>query len=330
MSIAWRHRWDKVTQVDLRSSLWTHENCKTVTDFPQHIVNTLSLSKPSFMYASMKLTPALYEFRIVMKPGVPCSCSVEVVDVRADGTRTVRNSSATESSMQQTFRWMVTTDSNVELRLRFNHKVTMRVVSFEKVVVCSRSKLTMPFKSNIMSGVQTVANLRYRLNDLHRMLKMAHFAINWLRTIDSLVTDLLQTISSPLWDPEEGAHEFALMAQTLHDTLVDQAPSTFFATNSYYRINLDSQLRLPLISRTLLSRLSDCIMEDRLEERKTEVIASMHHSLHYINFMTVEYVEFKQKLQDKISSNIRHDEVCSIDTIDLSLGAQAPLAPAHV
>ena len=332
MSVSWNaiNRWDKQTRVDLRSSMWTCENCKIVTDFPQTVVNTPTLGKPSFMYAALKLTPALYDFNICMQKGAPCSCTAEIIEVMAGGERKSRNRCAAESDVQQTLRWMVTADSNVELRLRFNDREAMRVVSFDRMVVRSRRKLAMPFKTHVLSGVQTMVRLTYRLNDLHRVLKMAHYAINWLRTVDSLVTDLLNTISSPLWDPTENTHEFAHMAQTLHDTLVGQAPRNFFATNSYYRIQLDTQLRLPLISRTLLARLSDCIMADNLEERKQDVLASMHHSLHYINFMIVEYVEFKQKLQDKISKNGGRDEVGAIDTIELPLGALPALAPTRV
>lgn len=321
--------WNTCTRVDLGTSLWTYNNCKMVTDFPHVVVATPTLGEPSFMYSALKLTPALYDFEMHSQPRMPCTCNVEIVEVAADGTTTTRNRSANGVGVQQTLRWLVTADTNVELRLNFDSKCTIRTVSFDHVTVRSRKRLSIPFKRNILSGVQMPVRLSYRLADLHRVLKMIHYALNWLKTADSLINEIIATISTPLWDFEDSQHEYAHMAQTLNQHITEHLPQTLFATNSYYRIQLDPQLRLPLISRTLITKLSECIMAKEFEAQKTTIVASLHHSLHYINFMLIEYVEFKNLLQNKISRNNDDlDEICSIDTIHLPGDTANALRPA--
>ena len=324
------NRWNMTCRVDLRSSLWTYENCKAVTDIPRHVVHTTALGKPCYMYTSIKLTPALYDFDIRMAQGVECSCTAEIVEVMPDGTRRSRNRCATAGDVRQTLRWMVLVDSNVELRLRFNEKHAMRVVSFDHMIVRSRRKLVIPFQKNVLSGVQTMVRLSYSLSDLHRVLKMMHGAMSWLKVVEGMTKDMAHTIASPLWDPSDNPHAFADMVQTLRTTLVEEAPDALFATNSYYKISLDAQLCMPLISRTLITNLSDCIMARDILERKDEVLAALHHALHYINFMFIEYVDFKQRLQDKVAHNNRVDEVGVIRTVDLPLEFATALKPAAV
>ena len=322
--------WSECTRVDLGTSLWSYNNCKMVTDFPAVVVMTPALNEPSFMYSALKLTPALYDFDIRSKPNMQCTCNIEILEVDTNGNTTTRIRSANANGIQQTLRWLVIADTNAELRLNFNSTCTMRTVSFDHVVVRSRKRLSLPFKRNILTGVQMPVRLSYRLVDLHRVLKMIHYALNWLKTTDTLINEILATISTPLWDFEDSQHEYAHMAQTLNDHITENLPQTLFATNSYYRIQIDPQLRLPLISRTLVTKLSECIMAHEFEAHKTDIVASLHHSLHYINFMLIEYIDFKNRLQNKISRNSDDlDEVCSIDTIHLpSTAATNALRPA--
>jgi len=161
---------------------------------------------------------------------------------------------------------------------------------------------------------------------------MVHSGMKWLKTVEGLINDVISTIASPLWDPCDNHHVFSEQATSLRTALVDEAPLPLFATNAYYRISLDSQLRMPLISRTLVHNLSDSLLTRDFADdvQKAKVLDDMHHALHYINFMLIEYVEFKQKLQEKIARNNRMEEVGTIRTVDLPLEFSAAIKPAAV
>lgn len=310
----------KHTTVDFASTAWTYHNCKMVFDHP-YTVRTLDLQKPCYMYALLKLSPGLYLFRVNSNSYQP-NCKLELMERDAadgDGYGDAKAPHRQQSCMchaRTDLRALMVVDTNVEMRLTFTTRVDRRVPSFKNMEVRIKQHIVMPLRpGKVGCGSSTKYPVRYNLPDMQFILKKVLYAINWFETLESDIDQLIQLVANPLWDISDptSAYEYAHLTQEIESSIVDKLPHTFVTSSFRYTVRMFTHMRFPLISQTLITELTSCFRKKDVDQ--DAVAAVLRQSLRYINFMLVEFSEFKQQLADKITALRPEDEKLSVVTV---------------
>jgi hypothetical protein len=304
------------TSIDFESTLWTYENCEMVHDNPLTVRTHHRAAGGSFMYASLKLSPGLYVCTVKCSSHV-ANCRLEIIqrlkDYDGDDSNNWKNvelsrltrvcsSKQPEGDLQV----LVSGDTDAEVRIVFSDdgRAPMRVLvpSFQELQLRFRNRVPMALKTNIPSGYYKPKPIEYSTLDLQRMVKRVHYVINWLSTLDEQINSVLRLASNPLWDMDEptNAFDYTQAMQGIQNALSTETPNAFVATSCCYSVFLCPGVRIPLISNTLVTELLGCINQGSLDS--TALVRTLHHSLKYINFMMVEYAEFKQLITERIAT----------------------------
>jgi hypothetical protein len=293
------------TLVDLPSTMWSYENCKLVFDHP-HTLRTTTLGQESYIYSYIKLLPGMYVCTVRSAP--TANCRLEIIHREKDGddddsnnwqNRIVRRHGCLCANTTD-LKILNTGDTDVELRIIFDPHQDLRVPSFLKMEVRSRQRVAMPLKGKIRSGLYKPHPLRYGAMDIHKILKKINHVIRWLETLDDHINQLLRLIMDPLWDMDDAlsAFEYTSIAQEIQNALSTQLPHTFLASSYCFSVFLFPGVKIPLMSNTLVTELTACIGTTQMHIGK--MVDVLRHSLKYINFMNVDYIEFKQCVSDKL------------------------------
>ena len=295
------------TVVDFHSTLWSFENCKMTFDHP-YTIKTLELGKDSYMYSYLKLLPGMYICTVKSK-GV-ANCRIELIQREKDYDDNDANNHKNRilhrhgclCAHSTDLKLLNTGDSDVELRLVFDPYCDIREPSFVKMEVRSRQRIAMPMKSKIHSGLYKPRPLRYGSLDIHTILKKVHYVINWLESLDENINQILRMISNPLWDIDTNtsAFDYTHYMQEIQNALSVSLPHTFLAKSHCFSVFLFDNIKIPLLSNTLVSELTQCINKKTVDTHK--MLSVLRHSLKYINFMMVEYIEFKTNVAKKLVS----------------------------
>jgi hypothetical protein len=290
------------TVVDFKTSMWSFHNCKMIFDAP-YTVKTLDLHQPEcYMYSVLKLTPGYYLCRVNSAPHAAGNCRLELLERDdSDGTATkIERRHGCLCTKKNDLKLLITHDSNTELRLTFDPMISTCVPSFHNMEVRMRQHIVMPFKTNIRSGMYTLPPMRYDSHDMHIVLKKVHYVIHWLSTLDKDVSELMTMLSDPLLDIEQQltSCEYTQIVQQIQRSITECLPESFIATSFHFSVNLFPDLRFPLISATLIKELDQCISASSINP--TKMVGILSHSSKYLNHMLCEYIEFKQKLSDKM------------------------------
>jgi hypothetical protein len=292
----------KHTTVDFRTTAWSYENCKMVFDHP-HTVRTLDLRKPCYMYAMLKFTPGLYLCRVNSVSHQP-NCKLELLERASDESRAVQRRNGCMCHSVADLRVLLAVDTNVELRVTFTTQVDRRVPSFGSMEVRVKQHICMPLRvAKVCGGSSKKHVVRYDLPDMQFILKKVLYGIHWLESLEADVDALIQLVTNPLWDVREpsSAHEYAHLVQEIQSAIVDRLPLTFVTGSFRYTVQVfNRDMRFPLISQTLVTELARCVRTDTLDQEA--IAAVLRQSLRYINFMLVEFAEFKQQLTTTITS----------------------------
>jgi hypothetical protein len=196
---------------------------------------------------------------------------------------------------------LVTGDTDVELRIVLDGNVDICVPSFDCLEVRARRKIVMPMKTSIRSGLYKPHPVRYTTIDLHRMLKKVQYVLQWLKSLETTLNDVLRMIANPLWDIDENtsAFDFTHFMQLIQNAITIELPEAFVAHSFCFSIQLFPDVRAPFISETLIKKLTACINVQKIDQ--IELSNVFRHSIKYINFILIEYIEFKECLLQKIS-----------------------------
>ena len=304
----------KHTTVDFASSAWSFENCKMVFDHP-YTVKTLDMRKPCHMYALLKLSPGLYLFRVKCHSNQP-NCKLALIardrpdDIENPASHSCMCHSVTDLKM------LLVVDTNVELRLSFTSRVDRRVPSFTCLEVRTKQHIVMPLRvAKVRGGNCHKCPVKYNLLDMQFILKKVLSTIHWLEALESDIDQLIQLVANPLWDITDAtsAHEYEHLAAEIETAVVERLPHTFVTNSFRYAVRMFTSMRFPLISQTLITELTRCFRQRTVDHDATAAI--LRQSLRYVNFMLVEFAEFKQQLADKITSLRPDDERTSMVTI---------------
>ena len=90
-------------------------------------------------------------------------------------------------------------------------------------------------------------------------------------------------------------------------------PDSFVAKSFCFSVFLCPGLKVPLLSQTLIKELTTCINMEPVDT--AQISRVFRHSLKYINFMVVEYLEFKGCIEtniNKLKSDVQHIDWNSI------------------
>jgi hypothetical protein len=308
----------KHTTVDFASTAWSFENCKMVFDHP-YTVKTLDLRKPCYMYALLKLSPGLYLFRVKCNSNQP-NCKLELIERdqsedigHPDGCR------ASHSCMCHSvtdLKKLLVVDTNIELRLSFTSRVDRRPPTFACMEVRTKQHIVMPLRvTKVRGGNCQKCPVKYNLLDMQFILKKVLYTIHWLETLESDIDQLIQLVANPLWDINDAtsAHEYGHLATEIESAIVERLPHTFVTNSFRYAVRMFTNMRFPLISQTLVTELTRCFRQETVDQDATAIV--LRQSLRYVNFMLVEFAEFKQQMADKITSLRPEDERSSMITI---------------
>ena len=309
-----RHSQVPQNTIDFDSTLWTCEHCEVVHDNPV-TVRTHRGTHGSFMYTALKLTPGLYVCTVKCSTHV-ANCRIDIIqrvkDYDEDDSNNWQNtelnrltrvcsSKQTEGDMQM----LVSGDTDAEVRIVFSDDRDtgrLMVPSFQSLQLRFRNRVPMALKTHIPSGYYKPKPIEYDTLDLQQMAKRVHYVVNWLSTLDEQVNSVLRLVSNPLWDIDDPANAFdyTQAMQGIQNALSTETPSAFVATSCCYSVFLCPGVRVPLISNTLVTELLGCINQECPDS--TSLLRTLHHSLKYINFMMVEYAEFKQLVTERVSA----------------------------
>lgn len=295
------------TKVDFRATLWSFENCERTMDHP-YTVRTLHLGQETFMYAMLKLMPGLYVCTVKSHHGGMPNCRLEIIqrekDYDGDDSNNWKNKVVHRHGClcahTTDLKMLITNDTDAEVRIVFDPFQDIRVPSFQVMEVRSRRKIALPMKQNVPTGLYKPTPMRYGAMDIHRMLKKVHYTIHWLKTLDEHLNAVLRLVTNPLWDIDDptNAFEYTQSMQLIQNALSTELPQAFVATSYCFSVFLFPGVKVPLMSQTLVNELTRCITADPIDTKA--LIAVFRHSLKYINFMVVEYVEFKQRVSEKL------------------------------
>ena len=291
------------TVVDFNTSLWSYHNCEMMFDAP-FTVKTLNVNEESYMYNVLKLTPGFYVCRVKSgnfaqrqaQPHVSPNCRLELIERTPQ--HAIRRRNGCLCTGQHDLRLLICEDTNIELRLYFDQRAAVRIPTFHCMEVRSRAHVAIPFNTKIGSGRYRQTAMRYTLEDMHIVLKKIHFVQHWLETLSKNTESLIKIVNNPLFDirkPLE-TREYMQVVQDISHGITNGVPESFIS-NSFFSVELFPSLRFPLISKTLVRELDQCIMSSA-EISRHERVDSLQRSLRYINFVMIEYIEFKQKLSD--------------------------------
>lgn len=328
-----RHEQVPHKSIAFDTTLWTYENCELAHDHP-FTVRTHRGRSGSYMYTVLKLTPGLYVCTLKCSSHV-ANCTLEILqrqkdydgdDANNQDNPLVSRHTRVCSSKQPEgdLRLLVAGDTDAEVRLVFAEERDagrLLVPSFKRLELRSRSRVPMALKSHIPSGYYKPKPMQYTTMDLQRMAKRVHYVINWLRTLDEQLNDALRLVSDPLWDIEDptSAFDYTQAMQGIQNGLSTEAPSAFVATSCCYSIFLRPGVRIPLMSNTLITELLRCINRERVDS--VALVRTLHHSLKYINFMVLEYTEFKQLVSEHIAALAASaNDTCTWNAVQIQTG----------
>lgn len=296
------------TKVDFQSTMWSYENCACTFDHPVTI-KTKTLGKESFAYAFLKLVPGLYVCT-VKGDGRP-NCRLEILQRVKDydtndnnnwQNKVVHRHGCLCTSNATDLKLLVTGDTDAEVRIVFDPHQDLRVPSFRVMEVRARRHIAMPLKTRIHTGLYKPKPMRYGSLDVHRMLKKIHYVINWLKELDEHLNDVLRLVTNPLWDVDvpTSAFDYTQSVQSIQNALSTELPCAFVARSYCFSVFLFPQVKVPLLSQTLVKELTQCINADPVDKHKLASV--FRHALKYINFMMVEYTEFKRQVATRLSA----------------------------
>ena len=299
------HNQVKCNVVDFRTTMWSYENCKMIFDHP-FTIKTISLGQESYMYSYLKLTPGMYICTV--KSTQQPNCRLEIIQREKDGdnddTNNWKNRIVHRHGCLCTnttdLKLLNTGDTDVELRILFDPYKDVRVPSFVCMEVRSRQYIAMPMKSKIQSGLYKPRPLRYCSLDVHKILKKIHYVLHWLETLDENINNILKMVSNPLFDIDDNnsAFDYTHHMQDIQNAISIELPQTFIANSYCFSVYLFPGIKIPLMSKSLIRELSQCVSMKNIPMNK--LISILRHSSKYINFMIVEYIEFKQCVSDKL------------------------------
>jgi hypothetical protein len=299
------HAQVKCDIIDYSSTMWSYENCKMTFDHP-FTVKTLALGQLTFMYSYLKLTPGMY-ICTVKSSGTP-NCRLELIQREKDGDDDDANNWQNRilhrhgclCTNTTDLKLLNTGDTDVELRIIFDPYSDVRIPSFACMEVRSRQRIAMPMKSKIQSGLYKPRPLRYGSLDVHKILKKIHYVIHWLETLDENIDEILKMVSNPLFDIDDNnnAFDYTHYMQDIQNAISIELPHTFVANSYCFSVYLFPGVKIPLMSQSLIRELSLCISNQKIKTDK--LVHTLRHSSKYINFMLVEYIEFKQCVSDKL------------------------------
>lgn len=294
------------TTVDFRSTMWSYKNCKATFDHP-FTVRTIKLGQPTYMYAYLKLVPGMYICTVCCK-GSP-TCRLEIIqrekDYDTDDSNNWKNKIVHRHGClcvhRTDLKMLITGDTDVELRIVYDPHRDICVPSFDRMEVRTRRKIAMPMKTSIRTGMYTPTPIRYSALDMHKMLKRVHYVLQWLKTLEEQLNNVLRMITNPLWDISDNtnAFDYTHYMQEIQNAISTELPDSFIARSFCFSVFLFPGVKIPLMSQTLIHELTTCINADPIDSIKLGNI--FRHSLKYINFMVVEYIEFKECLMQKLN-----------------------------
>lgn len=301
------HRQVQCTIIDYQSTLWSFENCTCVRDRP-YTVKTTVLTKPSYMYSYLKLLPGMYICTV--KGTHRPNCHLELIQREKDGDNDDTNNwknrvlrrQGTLCANTTEIKLLNTGDTDVELRITFDAYADVRQPSFVRMEVRSRQKIAIAMKTHIHSGMYKPKPLRYDSMDIHTVLKKVHYTLHWLETLESSINSVLRMLTNPLWDIDEptSAFDYTHFTQDIQNALSIEMPLAFLAKSHCFSIFLFEGVKVPMLSNSLVTELTQCINATSINKHK--MMLSLRHGLKYINFMTIEYIEFKNCLTEKLVS----------------------------
>lgn len=294
------------TRVDFTTTLWSYENCELTQDTP-FTVRTRRLGTECFVYAMLKLVPGLYVCTV--KSRGPPNCRLEIIQREKDYDGNDANNWKNKvvhrhgclCGRTTDLKLLITGDTDAEVRIVFDPFQDLRVPSFAVMEVRSRRKIAMPMKLRIQTGLYKPQPMRYGSLDIHRMLKKVHYVLYWLKCLDEHLNAVIQLVSNPLWDVDDpsSAFDYTQEMQHIQNALTTELPHSFVATSFCFSVFLFPGVKVPLMSQTLVKELHVCINQDPVDT--TKLLAVFRHSLKYINFMSIEYIEFRDLVTDKLA-----------------------------
>lgn len=297
-------------KVDFVSCRWSYENCTKTKDHP-FTVRTTQLGAPCYMHATIKLLPAQYIFTIKGFGNRP-NCRLEILQ-RARQTESARSQASVHPKIvrrhgcvcgrQPTdITMLIYRDTDAEVRIGFDPQQDLRVPTFAVMEVRSRQRIAHPLKQHVPCGLYKPTPVTYTALDIHRLLKRANAVVDWLRQLDEHLNEVLRMITNPLWDVDDAgsAFEYAQAMQAIQNAISIDIPRSFIASSFCFSMFLFPGVRVPLISQTLVNKLGACIQQRTM--RTDAIVAVFDHSLKYINFMVIEYLEFIKRISDRLSS----------------------------
>lgn len=287
------------TTVDFRTTMWSYENCKMTFDHP-FTVRTIKLGAPCYMYSFLKLVPGMYICTVCCTE--IATCRLEIIQRDKECENNVLHRHGCLCAYKTDLKLLITGDTDVELRIVYDQHCDLHIPSFNCMEVRARRKITMPLKTRIQTGLYKPKPIKYSVVDMHKMLKLVHYVIQWLRTIEEHINDVLRMIANPLWDIDENtsAFDFTHHMQEIQNAISTHVPESFIARSFCFCVFIFPGVKVPLISQTLMKELSYCINTKTMEHTKLTNV--FRHSLKYINFLVVEYLEFKDCLIKKINA----------------------------
>jgi len=287
-------------------------------------VKTNALGSDSYIYSYLKLLPGMY-ICTVKSSGIP-NCRLEIIQREKDGDDDESNNRKNRilhrhgclCANTTDLKLLNTGDTDVELRILFDPYKDVRVPSFICMEVRSRQRIAMPMKSKIQSGLYKPRPLRYGSLDVHKILKKIHYVIHWLETLDENINEILKMVSNPLFDIDDNnsAFDYTHYMQDIQNAISIELPRTFVANSYCFSVYLLPGVKIPLMSHTLIQELSQCISKNQIKTEK--LVSVLRHSSKYINFMIIEYIEFKQCVSNTLA-DLKTDKDYVWQTIQIKI-----------
>jgi len=311
------------TVVDFKSTTWAYENCRIIFDHP-YTVKTITLGKDSYMYSILKFSPGLYLCRVNSNcPDIKnqiANCRLELLEKgesQEDGSCPTTRRHGCLCKNRTDLSLLITTDTNIECRIIFENRIDVRIPTFMNIEVRSKQHIVMPLRlKHVKTGMnQYKHTMTYRLDDIHFILKKTLYAIHWLSSLEKDIDALSQLISNPLWDMNDprSENDYSELVQEIQSSITEKLPHTFISNSFLYKIHMLQGIRIPLISQTLAVELLKCFRHKKLNIQLVSNV--LRQSLKYINFLLIDFTEFKCNLSEKITTLCPDDVKSSTITI---------------
>jgi hypothetical protein len=303
----------KHISVDFNSTAWAYCNCKMIYDTP-YTVKTLQLGAESYMYAILKFSPGLYLCRVISNcpdDNHVANCRLEMLerhitphgDDDAEPLPVARRHGCL-CRKQADLSLLLTTDTNVECRIVFENRVDIRIPTFRNMEVRSKQQVVMPLRlTSPPTGMnQHKHTIQYRAPDVHFVLKKTLYAMHWLSSLEKDLDGLIQLVTNPLWDMSDprSEHDYRELTQSIQQALVEHIPVTFISSSFRYKVHMFPGVRFPLISQTLVTEIFRCFKQTDL--KVDDMACMLRQSLKYVNFLLIDFTEFKSHLSTKLTS----------------------------